>query len=138
MWRRLESTDIDNARERLGQRLAETMRRQEEELSSIRAKHAHEIRLLEGKQAEIDSLDALIDRFAEEFQSSTLTQAAPVLDQQSADSDVPSGSTANEQEPDNKPADDTVEAMPTALTLPERIAVRYGSPNFDTFRKLAS
>jgi len=136
MWQRLDSTDIDNARQSLGQRLAETMRRQEEELGRVRARHAEEIRSLEAKQAEIDSLDALIDRFAEEFHSS-VSEPEPVLDQP-ADPGLSSGPPAEEQELPNQPTGEAVEATPTALTLPERIAVRYGSPNFDSFRKLAS
>src|SRR4051812_24182366 len=135
MWRRLESTDIDKARQSLGHRLAETMRRQEEELSSIRAKHTEEIRVLETKQGEIDSLDALIDRFAEDFNNS-LSEPEPVLDQHPADAGVSSGRIADEQEPDKKPTGEAIEAAPTALTLPERIAVRYGSPHFDPFRQL--
>ena len=44
---------IQKARESLGYRLAETLRRQRQEMSRLRAKHADELHVLEAKQAEL-------------------------------------------------------------------------------------
>jgi hypothetical protein len=138
MWNRLESTDIDKARDSLGHRLAETMRRQEEELTALRAKHAEEIRLLEVKQTEIDTLNALIERFAKEFQSISATEPEAELAQEDAGIHTPTGSGEDTNDADNESAEEATETNPAALTLPERIAVRYASPNFGIVRKVAS
>jgi hypothetical protein len=138
MWNRLESTDIDKARDSLGHRLAETMRRQEEELTALRAKHAEEIRLLEVKQTEIDTLNALIERFAKEFQSISATEPEAELAQEDAGIRTPTGSGEDTNDADNESAEEATETNPAALTLPERIAVRYASPNFGIVRKVAS
>jgi hypothetical protein len=138
MWNRLESTDIDKARDSLGHRLAETMRRQEEELTALRAKHAEEIRLLEVKQTEIDTLNALIERFAKEFQSISATEPEAELAQEDAGIRTPTESGEDTNDADNESAEEATETNPAALTLPERIAVRYASPNFGMVRKVAS
>jgi hypothetical protein len=138
MWSRLESTDIDKARENLGDRLAETMRRQEEERTSLRAKHAEEIRLLEVKQTEIDTLNALIERFANEFQSISATEPEAAWEPHDASTDFPTGSAEDTNDEDNEPADEATETKPATPTLPERIAIRYASPNFGMVRKVAS
>ena len=138
MWNRLESRDIDSARESLGQRLGETMRRQEEELTTLRAKHAEEIRSLEAKQADIDRLNGLIKRFAQEFQGIAATEPEPAAQQQDADTASPTESAERGQEQDEKSDDQGTEPKPTALSLPERIAVRYASPNFGMGRKFGS
>src|ERR1044071_6596556 len=138
MWNRLESRDIDSARESLGQRLGETMRRQEEELTTLRAKHAEEIRSLEAKQADIDRLNGLVERFAQEFQGIAAAEAEPAAEQQDADAASPNASAERAPEQDDKSAGQGNEPTPTALSLPERIAVRYASPNFGMGRKFGS
>lgn len=123
-----------SARESLGHRLAETLRRHEEETNSLRTKQADEIRLLEAKQADIEALDALIERFAGEFQSTGIAYGPSALDA-TAGSEV-SGDSADDGQ-DEPAENDTAEATtPIELSLPEEIAVRYTSPNF--LRKFAS
>jgi hypothetical protein len=75
MWR-VARGDLHRARENLGYRLAETLMRQQSEVKSLRAKHADELHVLEPKQAELNSLEAMIDRFADEFQTAAQTEAA--------------------------------------------------------------
>jgi hypothetical protein len=138
MWNRLESTDIDKARDSLADRLAETMRRQDEEWTSLRAKHAEEIRLLEVKQTEIDTLNALIERFANEFQSITLTEPEAALEEEDASASVPTETAEGTNDENNQSTEEATETEPATLTLPERTAVRYASPNFGMVRKVAS
>ena len=138
MWNRLESTDIDKARDSLADRLAETMRRQDEEWTSLRAKHAEEIRLLEVKQTEIDTLNALIERFTNEFQSISAAEPEATWEAHDARTDVPTESAEGTNDEDNESAEEATETKAATLTLPERIAVRYASPNFGMVRKVAS
>jgi uncharacterized lipoprotein YmbA len=138
MWHQLESADIDKARQSVAERLTQTIRRQEEELTNLHAKHAEEIGHLEAKQTEIETLNTLIDRFATEFQGATVAEGEPALEEQNAGSPVAAETTEDTEVADDKLADLAPETSRTALTLPERVAVRYGSPNFGTVRKFGS
>ena len=138
MWHQLESADIDKARQSVAERLTQTIRRHEEELTNLHAKHAEEIGHLEAKQTEIETLNTLIDRFATEFQGATFAEAQPALEEQNAGLAVAAETTEHSEVPEDKPADLAPETSPPALTLPERMAVRYASPNFGTVRKFGS
>lgn len=118
MWR-VARGDIQKARGRLGYRLAETLRRQRREMSSLRAKHADELHVLEAKQAELNSLEAMIDRFCDEF----APQTEPAH-QQEPTAGAPDGALQQLSE-----AETTVPS-PAHITLPERLAVRYVAPGF--------
>jgi hypothetical protein len=127
MWQQLERGDIEKARERLGHHLADMLRRQEQETKGLRAKHADELQMLEAKQAELETLDALIDRFSDEFQNKTEAGAAP--DQESI-REAPEG--------EDKPlAQDNI-IGPAGASLPEKLAVRYVVPNLRQFRRFGS
>ena len=75
MWQQVDRGAIAKARESLGHRLAEMLRRQEQERKDLRAKHADELHVLEAKQAELETLDALLDRFADDLQGTPQTGA---------------------------------------------------------------
>src|ERR1051326_8953220 len=99
MWH-VARGDIHRALENLGYRLAETLMRQQSEMKSLRAKHSDELHVLEAKQAEINSLEAMIDRFTDEFQSTPQTEAAH---QQEPTTDAPDGALQQSPEADTVP-----------------------------------
>ena len=126
MWHRVARADIEQARESLGHRLAETLKRHAEEINTVRAKHADELHVLEAKQIELNTLDAMIDRVAADF----LSAAAQEGDQNSTE--APDGGDAP------VPQADIVEPASTSTSVPERLAVRYVAPSFRPFRRYAS
>ena len=125
MWRRVERADIDQARNSLGHCLAKTLKRHAKEINSLRAKHADEIHVLEAKQIELNTLDAMIDRVAAE----SLSTAEKAPDQNSPNA-PDGGDEPLIQEGDNLPE--------LASSLPERLTVRYVVPNFRPFRRFGS
>ena len=92
----------------------------------MRAKHADELHILEAKQIELNTLDAMIDRVAAEF----LSVPEQGADQNSTE--APDGDDA----PLLQGA--IVEPASTATSVPERLAVRYMRPSFRSFRRFAS
>jgi hypothetical protein len=126
MWHRVARVDIEQARESLGHRLAETLKRHAEEINTVRAKHADELQVLEAKQIELNTLDAMIDRVAAEF----LSAAAHGTDQNSTE--TPDGGDAP------VPQAEIVEPASTGTSVPEALAVRYMGPSFRPFRRFAS
>jgi hypothetical protein len=126
MWHRVERADIEQARESLGHRLAETLKRHAEEINTVRAKHADELHVLEAKQIELNTLDAMIDRVAAEFLSVPEQEA----DQNSTE--APDGDDALLLQ------GEIVEPASTATSVPERLVVRYMGPSFRPFRRFAS
>ena len=92
----------------------------------MRAKHTDELHVLEAKQAELETLDAMIDRLGGEFQ------------------DAPDAGVRSEPSPEAEPEDheeavEEASAEPLAMdvSLPEKLAVRYVTPNFRLFRRFA-
>ena len=136
MWQRLEPADLDLAKQNLGHRLAETLRRHEDEISDLRAAHANEIQLLEAKQGGINELEALIDRFLAEFETMTAAPAVVEGTEAGVRAETPSDPVGEQQVGSGD--DVTNDVSDTEVSLPERLAVRYGSPNFTAFRRLAS
>ena len=137
MWDRVESADIDRAKESLGHRLAEALKRHEEEIVSLPTKQADEVQQLETKQTEIETLATLIDRFAVEFQSTTAAYDPPAFDQKEAVTEVSPDAPAEDNAAELE-TEAATEATPTALGRPEKLALQYASPNFTAFRKRAS
>ena len=127
MWQQLERGDIDKARERLGHHLAETLRRQEQEIKDLRAEQFDELQKLEAKQAEIETLDALIDRFAGEFPRAAQLGVAP---EQESIIEAPEG--------EDKPVGLQEIAGGPETSWPEKLAVRYAVPNLRQFRRFGS
>ena len=66
MWESLSRADVDQARETLQTRREEMQRR-----------HADELSDLDGKRAEIETLERLIAAFAEKFKKPTSSSEAP-------------------------------------------------------------
>jgi len=66
MWDKLNRTDIEQARQRLKLRHAETVRR-----------HAEELISLDAEQAGIDTLNQLIGAFAEKYKKAMTSFAEP-------------------------------------------------------------
>ena len=133
MWERVEPADLLRARVTLGQRLMNTHTRHDEEKNKLQAKHTEEIRVLEDKQAELASLEALIERFASEFQTTDLGSFKRAVDQAGGIDG------SNEARPED---DESVEAEPAeeTNTLPNgvsKLSVSFPSPNFRPVRKFA-
>ena len=127
MWQQVGRDDIDKARESLGHCLAETLRRQQQELKSLRTKHADELRVLEAKQAELETLSAMIDRFADDFQGTLQTGAAP---EQEPTTEAPEAAL-------EQPLDAETTVPSRDINPPEKLAVRYLAPDFRPFRRVA-
>jgi len=70
MWDQLSQADLEAAKEQLKSRREEMLRR-----------HAEELDALEGDQAEIETLDQLIDAFAKKFKIATQFSVEPSGDE---------------------------------------------------------
>ena len=86
-------------------------------MSSLRAKHADELRVLEAKQAELNSLEAMMDRFADEFAPQT-----EAVHQQERAAGAPDDARQHQSEAE------TAVPAPAHVVLPERLAVQYVAP----------
>jgi len=67
MWDLLKQTDIDQAKQELKLRRCETLRR-----------HAEESQILDADQAELKTLNRLIDAFSRKFIKPTTSSQAPI------------------------------------------------------------
>src|SRR5438874_1808625 len=133
MWERVEPADLVRARGNLGQRLVDTRSRHDEEVKTLQAKHTEEIRVLEDKQAELASLEALIERFASEFQATDLALFERAVDQDSGKD----GSTEPRLEVHESGETDPAEEVTALPNGPTKLNVAFASPNFRPFRKVA-
>ena len=134
MWERVEPADLVRARGNLGQRLVDTRTRHDEEVKTLQAKHTDEIRVLEDKQAELASLEALIERFASEFQATDLAFFERAVDQDSGKDDASEPRLEVHESAETDPVEE-VNALPNGAT---KLSVAFASPNFRPFRKVAS
>ena len=143
MWIRVEALDIEKARQNLRERLAETVSRHAEETKNLQNKQAQEIDRLEQKQHELDTLYDLIDRFADEFQSTAQNGYGPSLNSNEIEPELSADGAGTEQNgapaaesPTQEPPDEPGTA--NSVSLPEKLAVGYATPNFRPFRRFGS
>jgi hypothetical protein len=145
MWDRLKPTDIEQARQELQRRRADTL-----------ARHAREVEELQAAQAQIETLHGLIDAFARKFKTptelpdGTAVEPAPP----GATSAAPASSTSSEpavassdqiapDDPDIAP-DAVLPAVADAATAapprrgPPPAQGEYPRTNFEAFSRAIS
>jgi hypothetical protein len=110
-----------------------THTRHDEEKNKLQAKHTEEIRVLEDKQAELASLEALIERFASEFQATHLGFFERAVDQDSGKDDSGEPRLEVHESGETEPGEE-LNALPNGAT---KLSVAFASPNFRPFRKVA-
>ena len=135
MWQHIEPADIERAKESLGHRLSETLSRHGDEIKALQAKQTEEISALENKQAELASLEALIERFAGEFQNGEPATSEARVDHDGLSGEVGSDNSGIDEESAPIEASASTEPLPNGA---EPLNIAYASPNFRSFRKLAS
>jgi hypothetical protein len=143
MWIQLEALDIEKARQHLRERLAETVSRHAEQAMILQQKQAGEIRQLEAKQHELDTLYDLIDRFADEFQSTAPNGYGPPFHSDDIGPELlanTAGTEQNEPSPDESATQHSGDEAGTVNSgsFPEKLALGYASPNFRSFRRFGS
>ena len=89
MWDKLNHDDIEQAKQRLKLRRAETVRRHAEELSS-----------LEAEQAEIQTLNQLIGAFSEKYKKAITLPAEPYATRERAEATVSNDLQYDEPQPE--------------------------------------
>jgi len=136
MWQHIEPADVDRAKESLGHRLLETLSRHAEEIEALQAKQTEEISVLEAKQRDIASLEALIERFAGEFQKDEEKLLEPAINQKEIGTGLESTNTdSNHESAQVETSEQATEPLPNGT---DTLNIGYASPNFRAFRKLAS
>jgi hypothetical protein len=135
MWQHIEPADIERAKESLGHRLSQTLSRHADEIKALQAKQTEEISALENKQTELASLEALIERFAGEFQNREPATSEPRVDHDGISGELGSDNTGLDEESAPIEASASTEPLPNGA---EPLNIAYASPNFRSFRKLAS
>jgi hypothetical protein len=109
MWERLKQSDILQAKQDLRQRVDETLRR-----------HAEELKVLDSDLAEVQTLDRLVDAFADKFGTAP-PEATPAKSGDAA----PGGNTAAEKRASNV----------RRLEPPEPDTTGRPRTNFDAFAR---
>ena len=131
MWIQLSSADIGRAKQDLDNRRAATIGRHAQELENLQTKQKEEMENLNAKQAEIELLDTMIERFTAEFKENPA--ATDVLDE--AETNL---AEIEPQARDNEKAEEadqgTAVDLPAARN-PSLLEVRFPSPNFGAFRR---
>jgi hypothetical protein len=113
MWERLKQSDILQAKQELRQRVDETLRR-----------HAEELKVLDGDLAEVQTLDRLVDAFADKFGTAP-PEAIPEATPAKPGDAAPSGNTAAEKRASNV----------RRLEPPEPDTAGRPRTNFDAFAR---
>lgn len=141
MWDQLTIADVDRVKETLAARRAETLARHTEEINILEARQLGEVQSLNAKEAEIELLNSLIDKFKQEFMSELPISAESTATDQLRLTET----TAQNDEPDgtDMPIDGTeTTASPFSHTertsAPAELQVLFPSTNFGRVQKIAS
>jgi|GraSoi_2013_60cm_1033757.scaffolds.fasta_scaffold89808_2 hypothetical protein len=134
MWDQLSSADIGRVRQELDSRRATIVTRHAEELKNLEAKQMSELEALNAKQAEVELLEALIDRFTDEFHTETPRSEDTTANEQ-GDTE-PSGAGHGEK----SAGSESEGALPGEVSAPPGagpgpLQVQFPSPNFGAFRR---